>query len=75
MESISKTTSFSSDVYELIKEKDMNYIDAIIHWCDTNSIDVEFAASLVKRNPNLLCEVQFDAESLNYLKKTARLPI
>jgi hypothetical protein len=75
MESLSKPARFSSDVYKLIKEKDMNYIDAVVHWCDVNMVDVELAASLIKRDPNLLCEIQLDAESLNYLKKTARLPI
>lgn len=59
----------------MIKEKDMDYIDAVVHWCDLNNVDVELAASLVKLDPNLLCEVQLDAESLNYLKKTARLPV
>lgn len=70
-----KIKNFSSEIYTMIKEKDMDYIDAVVHWCDLNNVDVELAASLVKLDPNLLCEVQLDAESLNYLKKTARLPV
>lgn len=70
-----KIKNFSSEIYSMIKEKDMDYIDAVVHWCDLYQIDVELAASLVKLDPNLLCEVQFDAENLNYLKKTARLPV
>lgn len=70
-----KIKNFSSEIYKMIKEKDMDYIDAVVHWCDVNRVDIELAASLVKLDPNLLCEVQLDAESLNYLKKTARLPV
>lgn len=59
----------------MIKEKDMDYIDAVVHWCELNRVDIELAASLVKTDPNLLYEIQLDAEGLNYLKKTARLPL
>lgn len=70
-----KVKNFSSEIYTMIKEHDMDYIDAVVHWCDVNKVDVEFAASLVKTDPNIFYEIQLDAESLNYLKRTARLPI
>ena len=70
-----KVKNFSSEIYTMIKEHDMDYIDAVVHWCDVNKVDVEFAASLVKTDPNILHEIQLDAEALNYLKRTARLPI
>ena len=70
-----KVKNFSSEIYKMIKEKDMDYIDAVVHWCELNRVDVELAASLVKTDPNLLYEIQLDAESLNFLKKTARLPL
>jgi hypothetical protein len=70
-----KIKNFSFEIYTMIKNHDMDFIDAVVHWCDVNSVDVEFAASLVKTDPNILHEIQLDAESLNYLKRTARLPI
>lgn len=70
-----KVKNFSSEIYTMIKEHDMDYIDAVVHWCDVNKVDVEFAASLVRTDPNILHEIQLDAEALNYLKRTARLPI
>ena len=70
-----KVKNFSSEIYTMIKEHDMDFIDAVVHWCDVNRVDVEFAASLVKTDPNILHEIQLDAEALNYLKRTARLPI
>lgn len=70
-----KLKSFSSDIYAMIKEKDIDFIDAVVHWCELNRVEVELAAALVKTDPNLMFEIQVDAESLNYLKKTARLPV
>jgi len=70
-----KISNFRSDIYTMIKERDMDFIDAVVHWCDINKIEIELAASLVKTDPNILHEIQLDAESLNYLKKTARLPL
>ena len=38
---------FVQEIEDLVqKNKDMSYIDAIIHFCDQNSIDVEFAILL-----------------------------
>lgn len=70
-----KTTSFSSDVRKLIEEKQMEYIDAVVHWCETNNLDIEYAASLVKTDPFIMSKIQIEAEDLNFLKKSARLPI
>jgi hypothetical protein len=70
-----KITNFRSDIYKMINDFDMDFIDAVIHWCDVNKVEIEFAASLVKLDANILHEIQLDAESLNYLKKTARLPL
>lgn len=70
-----KLASFSSDIYAMIKEKDLDFIDAVVHWCELNRVEIELAASLVKGDPNLMFEIQVDAESLNYLKKTSRLPV
>lgn len=70
-----KDTSFASEVRSLIEEKRMEYIDAIVHWCDLNGVEVEYAASLVQRDAAMLFSIQTEAEDLNYLKKTARLPV
>lgn len=70
-----KTTSFSSDVRRLIEEKQMEYIDAVVHWCEANNLDIEYAASLVKTDPFIMSKIQIEAEDLNFLKKSARLPV
>jgi hypothetical protein len=53
----------------------MDYIDAVVHWCELNNVEVEYAASLVKRDSVIMSEIQTEAENLNVLKKTAKLPL
>jgi hypothetical protein len=72
---MSKSTSFSTEVRKLIQEKNMEYIDAVVHWCELNNLEVEYAASLIKRDPFIMSRIQMEAEDLNYLKKGARLPL
>jgi hypothetical protein len=73
--SLPKTASFSSDVRKLIEERKMDYIDAVVYWCEQNNLEVEYAAGLIKRDPNIMSRIQMEAEDLNFLKKGARLPI
>lgn len=53
----------------------MEYIDAVVHWCEKNKIEVEYAAALVKKDPAMKAKIQVEAENLNVLKRGARLPI
>ena len=53
----------------------MPYIDAVIAWCTKNSIEIETAADFIKKDSVLRSKIQVDAEELNILKRSARLPI
>jgi hypothetical protein len=72
---MSKTVNFSTDVRKLREEKGMEFIDAVVHWCEVNNLEVEYAASLIKKDPVILSNIQCEAENLNIIKKTAKLPI
>lgn len=67
--------SFSQQIEFLCEEKRMEYIDAVVLWCDMNGVEVEYAANLIKKNQVLRLKIQKEAENLNIIKKTARLPI
>jgi hypothetical protein len=67
--------SFSQQIEFLCESKHMEYIDAVILWCETNGVEVEYAANLIKKNQVLKLKIQIEAENLNYVKKTARLPL
>ena len=65
----------SREVDKLTKHTEGDIIDAICHWCEENNVDIETAASLIKKDPVLRAKIQIEAESLNILSPSARLPI
>ena len=59
----------------VLDNKDMNYIDAIVHFCEQNSIDLESVPKLISKP--LKEKIKCDAQELNFMKMTSRakLPI
>ncbi|CAB4131512.1 Phage late-transcription coactivator [uncultured Caudovirales phage] len=72
---ITAANTFNDEIEKLRRTKNLEYIDAVIYWCETNKIEVEFAAGLIKKDPVFKSKVQIEAENLNILKRGARLPI
>lgn len=66
--------TFVQEIEILCKEKNIDYIDAVIIWCEQNSLEIETAAYWIKKDPVIKCKIQLEAENLNFLKKGARLP-
>jgi hypothetical protein len=66
---------FAEEIEKLCRSKNIEYIDAIVLWCEKNKIEVEYAANLIKKDPVIKSKIEIEAENLNILKKTARLPI
>ena len=67
---------FAQEIETLVQvNKNMNYIDAIVHFCDQNSIDLESVPKLVSKP--LKEKIKYEAQELNFLKRTSRakLPI
>ena len=54
----------------VLLNKDMNYIDAIIHFCDQNNIDVESVPKLISKP--LKEKIKYEASELNFLKRSSR---
>lgn len=64
------TAKFSQDVEKIAIEYSMNYIDAIIHYCEKNEIELESVPKLISKP--LKDKLKYDAQKLNYMKKTSR---
>lgn len=69
------TDKFYKDVDNLVKTHNLSYIDAVVHYCTKNEIELEVAASMIKSNYRIKSHVQYEGEELNFLPKSARLPI
>lgn len=69
------STKFTTDVENLVKRTKLNYIDAIVMYCDENNIDILSVPKLISKP--LKEKLKCDAIELNYIKKTSRakLPI
>jgi len=72
---IKTPAEFAEEIEELVWQYDIDYIDAVMLYCEQNNLEVETVASLVKGNANLKSRMQSDAENLNFLPKVARLPV
>jgi len=66
---------FIEEIESICKNRKVEYIDAIVMWCEKNNIEVETAAAWIKKDNSLKSKVQAEAEDLNILKRGARLPI
>lgn len=64
-------SKFAQDIENLVLEnKGMSYIDAIVNFCETNSIDVESVPKLISKP--LKEKLKYEAMELNFLKRTSR---
>lgn len=67
--------NFYRDIESFVQQSNTSYIDAIIHWSENHSIELEYLAPMIIKNLALRAKVQGEAENLNFLKKITRLPI
>lgn len=75
IEGIKTPTDFMIEIEKIVIDKRVNYIDAVIIFCEQKGMEVETAATLIKGSAKMKAKVQNDAEELNYLPKTRKLPL
>jgi hypothetical protein len=63
-------SKFSLEIEKIVVEENMNYIDAICHYCEINKIEVDSITKLVSKP--LKERLKYDAINLNFMKKTSR---
>jgi ATP-dependent Clp protease ATP-binding subunit ClpA len=68
-------SKFALEIEKIVAEEKINYIDAIVHYCELNELDVESVTKLVSKP--LKEKLKWDATRLNFMKATskAKLPI
>ena len=72
---IKSPSDFVIEIEMIVKDKNCEYMDAIMIYCERNNIEVETIADLIKHNTVLKAKLQYEAESMNMMKKISRLPI
>jgi len=62
---------FAQEIESLVHiNEDMNYIDAIVYFCEQNNIDVESVPKLISKP--LKEKIKYEAMELNFLKRSSR---
>lgn len=67
--------TFFEQIEQIVYDKDVSYMDAVLLYCEDTGIEIEVAASLVQGT--LKSKIKIEAEELHFLPKsnTAKLPI
>ena len=71
----SQVFKFLKEIERIQKNDQVKYLDAILYFCEENGIEVESMAEIIRKSPLLHSRIQEEAEELNYLEKTRRLPL
>lgn len=65
------TAKFSETIEHVVKESNglVNYIEAIVVYCEENNIEIQTASKLISKP--LKEKIKYQAQTLNYMKKTS----
>ena len=61
---------FALEIEKIVSEEQLNYIDAIVQYCESNSLEVDSITKLMSKP--LKEKLKYDAQELNFMKKTSR---
>ena len=65
--------TFSLEIENIAKEKQISHMDAVLHYCEKNDIEPDSVGNLITKA--LKQKIEANARDLNFLPKTATLPI
>lgn len=65
------TSKFSKIITEIVEEKEISYMDAIMDYCQKNQLEIESAAKLI--NQRIKKQLKEEAIELNFMKNEEHL--
>lgn len=75
IKSMRSSSEIIRGIEKLVLEKELNYIDAAIHYAESNNMEIETVANIIKLSSVVKTHIQAEAEALNFLPKSAQLPL
>jgi hypothetical protein len=67
------SNEFSLYIEQVVKEKRMSYMDAVLDYCKENYLEPSDVSKLI--NKSLKDKIEMDFRELNYLPKQAQLDV
>ena len=65
--------TFSLEIENIAKEKKISHMDAVLYYCEKNDMEPDSVIRLITKG--LKEKIEANARELNFLPKTATLPI
>jgi len=69
----STANEFSLYIEQIVRDKRITYMDAVLEYCKENYLEPDDIASLI--NKSLKDKIEMDFRELNYLPKQAQLDV
>ena len=69
-ENFMTSAKFSVEIEKIVKESTLNYIEAVVQFCEDKNIEMTGINKLISKP--LKEKLKYDAQRLNYMKATSR---
>ena len=69
-ENFMTASKFSLEIENIVKDGSLNYIEAIVMYCEEKAIEIEGVNKLI--NKPLKEKLKYEAQKLNFIKKGSR---
>ena len=66
-------SEFSTKILEIVEMEDISIMDAIVGYCENTGMEIDVASTLI--SSSLKAKLREEAQELNLLKKSSKLPI
>ena len=66
-------SEFSTKILELVEQENISIMDAIVGYCENTGMEIDVASTLI--SSSLKAKIREEAQELNLLKKSSKLPI
>ena len=66
-------SEFSTKIMEMVENEDLKIMDAIVGYCEQTGMEIDVASTLI--SSALKAKLREEAQELNLLKKSSKLPL
>ena len=67
------TIDLNLNIEQVVKDKKLSYMEAVLNYAENSEIEPEAMAKML--NQSIKDKIEVEAQNLNMLKKTGKLPI
>jgi hypothetical protein len=72
---VKNVSDFTQEIEHLVQKYKLDYMDAVLFYAEQHGLEIETVASIIRNSTKIKSKIQIQAEELNFLPKTSRLPL